>query len=128
VLWADPIMSSGINTPIDDIITKAGGVSIVKDSGWPTLSLEFVIAANPKVVICNVESYHGGDVPLVLMQTETRLKDIDARVFDCVYGIDASLTNRPVPRMLDALEWMAAMIHPELFPQLVDKYMPVSSG
>ncbi|MCL2707154.1 MAG: cobalamin-binding protein [Dehalococcoidia bacterium] len=125
VLWTDPIMSSGINTPIYDMITKAGGVSVIQDSiGFPTLSLEYVIAANPKVVICDVDSsWPGGNAPLVFMQTDTRLKDIDARASKRVYGIDASLTNRPVPRILDGLEWIAAMIHPELFPQFVEKYM-----
>ena len=40
-----------------------------------------------------------------------------------IYGIDASLTNRPVPRIIQGFEWMAAMIHPELFPQFVTQYM-----
>jgi len=129
VIWQEPLMSSGTDTPIYEMITKAGGSSIVQNqTGFPTLSLESVIAADPQVVICNVDSsFPGGDAPLVFMQTEPRLKTIAARVNGKVYGINASLTNRPVPRIIDGFEWMAAMIHPELFPQFVSKYMGPAS-
>jgi iron complex transport system substrate-binding protein len=125
VIWQEPIMSSGVDTPIYEMITKAGGSNIVQNqTGFPTISLESVIAADPQVVICNVDSsFPGGDAPLVFMQTESRLKTIAAVVSGKVYGINASLTNRPVPRIIDGFEWMAAMIHPELFPQLVSQYM-----
>ncbi|RJO62204.1 MAG: cobalamin-binding protein [Dehalococcoidia bacterium] len=125
VLWQEPLMSSGTDTPIYEMITKAGGNSIVQtQTGFPTLSLESVIDANPQVVICNVDyAFPGGDAPLVFVQTEPRLKTIAARVSGKVFGINASLTNRPVPRIIQGFEWMAAMIHPELFPQFVTKYM-----
>ncbi len=125
VIWQEPIMSSGVDTPIYEMITKAGGISIVQDdTGFPTLSLESVIDADPDVIICNVDySYEGGDAPLVFMQAESRLESVSARKSGRVYGINASLTNRPVPRIIDGFEWMAAMIHPELFPELVEKYM-----
>jgi iron complex transport system substrate-binding protein len=125
VIWQEPLMSSGVDTPIYEMITKAGGTSIVQgQTGFPTLSLESVIDSNPQVVICNVDnSFPGGDAPLVFVQTETRLKGVAAVASGKVYGINASLTNRPVPRIIDGFEWMAGMIHPELFPQFVTKYM-----
>jgi iron complex transport system substrate-binding protein len=125
VIWQDPIMSSGTDTPIYDMINKAGGSSVAPDeTGFPTISLESVIAADPQVVICNVDNtYDGGDAPLVFFQTEPRLKGIAASTSGKIYGINASLTNRPVPRIIQGFEWMAAMIHPELFPQFVTQYM-----
>ena len=130
VIWQEPLMSSGSDTPIYEMITKAGGYSIVQNQeGFPTLSLESVIAADPQVVICNVDfSFEGGDAPLVFMQTEPRLKTISALASGKVYGINASLTNRPVPRIIDGFEWMAAMIHPELFPQFVTRYMGATTA
>jgi len=130
VLWQDPMMSSGTDTPIYEMITRAGGYSIVQgQTGFPTLSLESVIDADPEVVICNVDyAFEGGDAPLVFMQSEPRLKTIAARVSGKVYGINASLTNRPVPRIIQGFEWMAAMIHPELFPQFVAKYMGTTTA
>jgi iron complex transport system substrate-binding protein len=125
VIWQEPMMSSGTDTPIYEMITKAGGYSIVQDKeGFPTLSLESVIAADPQIVVCNVDyAFAGGDAPLVFVQTEPRLKALSAVVSGKVYGINASLTNRPVPRIMQGFEWMAAMIHPELFPQFVTQYL-----
>jgi iron complex transport system substrate-binding protein len=129
VIWQDPIMSSGTDTPIYDMINEAGGTNVAPDeTGFPTISLESVLAADPQVVICNVDNtYAGGDAPLVFFQTEPRLKGIAASTSGKIYGIDASLTNRPVPRIIQGFEWMAAMIHPELFPQFVTQYMGVTS-
>jgi iron complex transport system substrate-binding protein len=122
VIWED-MMSVGVDTPIHEMITIAGGVNIVKGlEGFPTLSLEEIIGSNPQVVIANVEDYPGGDAPLQAVLKESRLKTIDAVTDGRVFGISASLTNRPVPRIVDGLEWMAAIIHPELFPEFVEKY------
>jgi iron complex transport system substrate-binding protein len=38
---------------------------------------------------------------------------VNGRVFE----VNTDLTGRPGPRMFDALEQIAAMIHPELFDQ-----------
>lgn len=125
VIWQDPIMSSGTDTPIYDMINKDGGTNVAPEvTGFPTISLESVLAADPQVVICNVDpTSPGGDAPLVFFQTEPRLRGIAASASGKIYGINASLTNRPVPRIIDGFEWMAAMIHPELFPQFVTQYM-----
>ncbi|MCL2149531.1 MAG: cobalamin-binding protein [Dehalococcoidia bacterium] len=122
VVWYPPVMSVGVNTPIHDMISFAGGVSIVRDAtGWPTLSLEEVVAASPEIIIANVDEY-GGDIPLQGILDEPRLGTVRAVAEGRVYGIDASLTNRPVPRIIEGLEWMAALIHPELFPEFVEEY------
>ncbi len=124
VIWHEPIMSVGVDTPIHEMFTLAGGVNIVKGvEGFPTLSLEEVIAANPQIIIANVEDYPGGDAPLQAVLTEQRLKVVEAVAQGKVYGISASLTNRPVPRIIDGFEWLAALIHPELFPEFVKKYV-----
>jgi iron complex transport system substrate-binding protein len=127
VIWHEPIMSVGVDTPINEMITLAGGVNIIKTAtGFPTLSLEEVINANPQVIAANVEDYPGGDAPFQAILTEPRLKTVDAVANGKVYGITASLTNRPVPRIIDGLEWLAAIIHPELFPEYVQKYITKS--
>jgi iron complex transport system substrate-binding protein len=125
VIWHEPIMSVGGNTPIHEMIAKAGGISIVDAAtiGFPTLSLEEVINSNPQVIVANVESYPGGDAPLQGMLSEPRLKVVEAVVKSKVYGINASLVNRSVPRIIEGLEWLSAIIHPELFPEFVSKYI-----
>lgn len=129
VIWGDPLMSVGVDTPINEMINLAGGVSIVKAgiTGFPTLSLEEVIAANPQVIVCNVDPYPAGDDVVKSIQQESRLGVTDAVAKGQVYGINASLTNQPVPRIIQGLEWLAAIIHPELFPKFVTEYMGTSS-
>jgi iron complex transport system substrate-binding protein len=125
VIWHEPIMSVGGNTPMHEMIVKVGGASIVNaaTTGFPTLSLEEVINSNPQVIVANVEDYPGGDAPLKGMLAESRLKVVEAVAKGKVYGINASLVNRSVPRIIEGLEWLAAIVHPELFPEFVSKYI-----
>jgi iron complex transport system substrate-binding protein len=117
VIWHDPIMSVGTDTRIHELIEMAGGINIaeVGGEGYPTLTLEEILSINPQVIIVNVEDYEGGDVSLQSILNETRLSEVDAVVNGRVYGINADLTNRPTPRIIEGLELMAEMIHPELF-------------
>jgi iron complex transport system substrate-binding protein len=117
VVWHDPVMSVGSDTRIHELIEMAGGINIaeVGGEGYPTLALEEIISLNPQVIIVNTEDYEGGDASLQAILNESRLSNVDAVVNGQVYGINADLTNRPTPRIVDGLELMAQMIHPELF-------------
>lgn len=117
VIWHEPLMSVGTDTRIHEMIEKAGGINIawVAGEGYPTLALEEVISANPQVIIANVDDTEAGDLSLQFILNEPRLGGVDARVLGRVHGIDADLTNRPTPRIVEALEWLASLIHPEIF-------------
>ncbi|MFC2027034.1 cobalamin-binding protein [Chloroflexota bacterium] len=111
VIWHEPIMSVGTDTRIHELIEKAGGINIaeVAGEGYPTLALEEIVSINPQVIIVN------DDISLQSILNETRLSEVDAIVNGMVYGINADLTNRPTARIIEGLELMAKMIHPELF-------------
>ena len=116
-LWHDPLRTVGSDNRIHELIVLAGGINIAQDlSGISTtISLEAVIEANPEVIIAGVGMGSGEDLPLQFALTEPRLKDVDARINDRVYGINNNLIGRPGPRIVDALEQLAKMIHPEIF-------------
>lgn len=111
VIWYDPICSVGSDTRIHELIELAGGINIaeVAGEGYPTLTLEEIVSINPQVIIVN------DDVSLDAILNESRLSDVDAIVNGRVYSINADLTNRPTARIVEGLELMAEMIHPELF-------------
>ena len=111
VIWHEPIMSVGSDTRIHELIEKAGGVNIaaVAGEGYPTLALEEIINTNPQVIMVN------DDISLQFILNESRLAVVDAFINGQIYGINADLTNRPTPRIVEALELMAKMIHPEIF-------------
>jgi iron complex transport system substrate-binding protein len=111
LVWNDPMYSVGTNTYIHELIEKAGGSNIAAfaGEGWPELSLEQIIDLDPQVVIAN------HDIPLDALKSDSRLAVVDAFKNGRVYFINADLTNRPGPRIVEGLETMAKMIHPELF-------------
>ena len=116
VLWHDPLTTVGPDTRIHELIVKAGGESIASDldEDYPTMSLEAVILADPQVIIA--DSGHGTGSPIFdFVSTEARFSEVSARQNDRVYVIESDLTTRPTPRIVEGLEEMAKMIHPEIF-------------
>ena len=117
ILWHDPLRTVTSITRIHEMITKAGGINIAGDLGgdYPTISLEAVLMADPQVIIAGSGHGSGEDVPFQFALTEPRLAEVEARLQDRIYEIDADLTSRAGPRMVQGLEKLAEFIHPELF-------------
>jgi iron complex transport system substrate-binding protein len=116
VMWHDPLMTVGGDTRIHELIETAGGTNIYGDTvGYPTVELETLVEANPQVIIAGTAMGEGADAPYNFAMTEARLEASDARKNGMVYEINTDLTGRPSERMIDALELLAEMIHPELF-------------
>ena len=111
IIWHEPIMSVGSDTRINELIVKSGGINIaaIAGEGYPTLTLEEVIYISPQVIIVDSEA------SLDFVMNESRLDGVDAVINDRVYSINPDLTNRPTPRIVEALEIMAEMIQPQLF-------------
>jgi iron complex transport system substrate-binding protein len=117
-IWGPDIQSAGPGTFIDELIALAGGQNIFHDaiSSFPIVSSETVIERNPDVII----------FPHMYMGTQSwgSYEDIANRPGwnvitaiqnDNFHIIDASIISRSGPRLVDALEIIAKMIHPELF-------------
>jgi iron complex transport system substrate-binding protein len=115
-VWHDPLMTAGSGTFIDELIYQAGGSNIGHDlKDYADISLEAVIAANPQVMVAGVGMGEGADLPLKFIAEEARLQDTEARQNNRIYSIDNDIIGRPGPRIVDALEEFARIIHPELF-------------
>ena len=120
VTWHDPLMTVGSEVLHNELIQLAGGTNIFQDltGNYPKISLEAVIEANPQVIITGVGMGTGGDLPFQFVSTEPRLEDVDARINNRVYAITTDLIGRSGPRIVDALEQLAEMIHPEIFGEI----------
>lgn len=99
----------------NDLILMAGGRNIASTTitAYPEITSEFLIASNPEIIIFTV-GYHAS----------TTVEDItnragwdatDAVKYNRIYTIDDDIMARPGPRIVDAFEQLAEMIHPELF-------------
>jgi len=117
ILWHDPLRTVTSITRIHEMITKAGGINIAADLGgdYPTISLEAVLMADPQVIIAGSGHGSGQDVPFQFALTEPRLAEVEARLQNRIYEIDADLTSRAGPRIVQGLEKLAEFIHPGLF-------------
>ena len=116
--WLDPPMSAGNWVP--EMIRMAGATDALKaDPGkshwikWPD-----VAAADPDIVIlipC------GFELERVLTEAKTpavwpHLKDLRATREGRLFAVDGHhLFNRPGPRLVDSLEVLAELLHPESF-------------
>ena len=117
IMWHDPLMTVGSGARIHELIELAGGINIAQDlgEGYPTMSLEAVIMANPQIIIAGSGMGEGANLPYEFALTEERLGDVDALVNGHVYEINTDFVGRPGPRMVNGLEQMARMIHSEIF-------------
>lgn len=106
--------TTGAGTFQDVLIGLVGGENIAADiAGWGQMSLEEIVTRDPQVVIFG----EGPWVPTTVESFSERSGwgEIAAVVDGRVYGIDTNWVDRPGPRLVNALEEMALMIHPELF-------------
>jgi iron complex transport system substrate-binding protein len=114
VTWYDPIWTAGHHTMIQSLIEKAGGTNIAADlNGYATITLESVIQRNPQVIIVT-NSMGDQHTTLDYIKSNDQFKATDAVKNGKVYEIDADVFGRTTPRIVDGLETLAKLLHPEL--------------
>ena len=108
--------TAGNGTFINDLIRLAGGENIFNDvSGWGMASEEQIVARNPEVIIISPNS---GVRPEDLCRGP--LASVEAVKRGRVYFLsDENIVVRPGPRIVNGLEEIAELLHPEVF-----KYTP----
>jgi iron complex transport system substrate-binding protein len=116
VTWHDPIYTAGSNTMINDLINKTGGANIASDlSGYATITLETVVQRNPQVIVV-MSSMGAKNTSFDYIKSEPRLQATDAIKNQHIYLINSDIFGRTTPRIVDGLEELAKLTHPELFP------------
>jgi iron complex transport system substrate-binding protein len=111
---AEPLFSAGTNTFIHELIELAGGINTTAgEVSYPRYSWEDIIVLQPEIVL--ISSMAGGLAPEYLLQSWKKWDQLTAVINDQIFVVDAELFDRPTPRLVDGLEKIAAIIHPELF-------------
>jgi len=111
---SSPIMTVNKNTFLNDLITIAGGENMAADEPvtYPRISIEEVIRKKPDIIIISTMQM-GGDSEKERNEWK-KWKSIPAVKNNRVYLIDSDIINRPSQRIIDGLEAMARIIHPEV--------------
>ncbi|AEE95952.1 ABC transporter substrate-binding protein [Mahella australiensis] len=103
--------TAGKGTFISELIAMAGGTNVADDSeGYAQYSVEKIVEKNPDIIIT---TEHAGS-PEDIKNIEA-LKSVNAVKNDKIYSLDADIVNRLGPRVDQALEQLARVIHPEIF-------------
>ena len=108
-----PLIAVGSGTYIAELIALSGAVNIAASGAraWPALSAEFVIAAAPDIII---EAGMGSEVGQSA-RFWSDLPSIPAVRSHRIYQVHSDKLLRPGPRIGEALDELARLIHPECF-------------
>ena len=116
--WIDPMMSAGNWMP--ELVAMAGGTNLFGKAGEhsPWMKMEELAAANPEVIMVSPCGFpmkrSREEVPTLMRNPQWKgLRAVrDGKVF---LADGNQYFNRPGPRIVESLEILAEMIHPEIF-------------
>jgi iron complex transport system substrate-binding protein len=110
---SSPIVTVGRGTLGDELIRLAGGRNISEnESGsYPVYGVETILSKAPEVIILSSMDTKRDYFNLMKMWRSWR--ELPAVKMNAIYVIDSNLVDRPTPRVVEGLEAMAKMIHPE---------------
>jgi hypothetical protein len=114
VIQREPLIVAGRETFVNDLVEKAGGQSITADAEreWSLYNLETVVAKAPEVIILPTNEIKTEQLPNIHWPELAGTPAIQRKR---VYTISNDLLMRPGPRLIDGLEELARVLHPEVF-------------
>jgi iron complex transport system substrate-binding protein len=107
--------TSGPGTFMDMLIALAGGQNVGASltGEWAQISQEELIVQNPDVILLG-DALYGGVTPEAVA-ARPGWEEIAAVTNNRVQTFNDDLVSRPGPRMVDGLEALAKVLHPDLF-------------
>lgn len=116
-----PIVTVGKGSFGNDLVRLAGGENIAghEKQMYPRIGIEEILKRAPEVIL--VSSMNpDGDYEKVIREWK-RWKTIPAVKSNRVHLIDSDLIDRPAPRIIEGLEQMARLFHPQRFEGSLQK-------
>lgn len=106
--------TAGKGTFMDLLIQLAGGKNIgaSMESSWGQLSLEALLLANPDVILLGDAAY---GVTVEQVAARAGWEAIKAVQNQQIVPFNDDMASRPGPRLVDGLEILARILHPQVF-------------
>ena len=109
--------TGGRDSFLNDIISMVGGENAAAQAqgDWVQMSIEQIVASDPDIII--IQTMAGG-VPTVsreVLEEHPIWQEMSAVKQDRIYFVNGDLVSRHGPRIVEGLEEVARIIHPELF-------------
>jgi iron complex transport system substrate-binding protein len=118
--WVEPLMAAGNWMPT--LVELAGGTNLFGAAGKhsPWMTFDELAARDPEIIIilpCGYDIARAAqDLPF--LERQPRWRSLRAVRSGRVFVADGNqYFNRPGPRVVESLEILAELIHPDLFPQ-----------
>jgi len=112
----------------DELLQDANAQNVfhtnTSGGGFPQVTDEAVISANPQFIILTEDPLYGGNVAAVYKRPNwSGIAALQARH---VYRINPNVVGRPGPRLVEGLQCLAQIIHPDIFPGALPAYCTAS--
>ncbi len=108
----------------DELLQDANAQNIFhsnsSNGGYPQVTDEAIISANPQFIILTEDPQYGGNVNLVYKRANWG--SINAVKSHRVYHINVAIMQRPGPRLVEGLRCVAQIVHPEKFSGALPGY------
>ncbi len=110
-----PMVTVGKGSFADDLIRLAGGENIAgkEKEVYPRIGIEEILKRSPDVIVISSMNPRGNYQKI--LQEWSRWRSISAVKNGRLHLIDSDLLDRPSPRIIDGLEELARILHPERF-------------
>ena len=107
--------TAGPSTFMELLIQTAGGVNVGSSmqDAWAQISLEELLVQDPDFILLGDAAY--GMTP-EQVAARAGWEGLQAVQQNQIFVFNDDLASRPGPRLVDALEELARLIHPELYP------------
>ena len=116
VLWPEPLIVPGRGALVTELIELAGGRSVTAAAatGYPRYSTEAAVAQAPEVIVLARHGHQSMPMNGDAWRRFTALPAIRSRR---LHTVDGDVFHRYGPRVVDGLEQLARLLHPEAFPK-----------
>jgi len=116
-IGVSPIVSAGTRTFIHELIVMAGGINLAAGPiPYPRFSREKVLALSPEIII--ITSMARSAVFEKVKAEWEKWPNMPAVRNQRIYVENSNFFDRPTPRLLDGLELLIRLIHPELVEKI----------
>jgi len=111
-----PLWTCGADTFPHEALTIAGGRNLAADaSGYVTYPVEAVLKKRPQVILVTPMSADDAPAAKQRVLRESAWASLPAVKNRRVYAVNQDMIDRAGPRIVDAIEEIALLLHPELF-------------
>jgi iron complex transport system substrate-binding protein len=126
--WIDPPFCSGHWVP--DLVEIAGGYDSLGRKHQPSAEIKWqaVLDARPEIIVLALCGYNVDRArrDYELLRKFPRFDSLPAAQNHRIYLVDANAYfARPGPRIVDSLEILAAIIHPQQFPEFASEKLKI---